>query len=315
MAPPLLHIGFHKTGTTWLQDHVFGDADKGYAMLWSRDGTEIARFVLPHPCRFDPATTRADFERAARGLAAGMVPVISGEGLSGKPVAGRFDGVWTARRLAATFPEAKVIIGIREQKAMLRSFWSQYVRQDGEWPLASFIGRGDEPAGFQPVFRLDHLEYDLMVGEYVRLLGRENVLVLPMEWLRRDPAGYENAVHAFAGTGAVAGAAGERVNIGHGAMTLAIARRLNRIWKRPPVWTGGDGAIPLGYRIKRRLLGLMDRFLPRAVQARQDRIYKARIAARVAAVYGPSNRRLAALTGLDLAGFGYDMGDGPAGQS
>jgi len=49
------------------------------------------------------------------------VPVLSAERLSGNPDSGGYDSVHVAEYLAATFPEARVLIVIREQADMLVS--------------------------------------------------------------------------------------------------------------------------------------------------------------------------------------------------
>ena len=49
------------------------------------------------------------------------VPVISHERLSGYPHSGGHDSKEIAHRLAAVFPNAKVVIVIREQKSMILS--------------------------------------------------------------------------------------------------------------------------------------------------------------------------------------------------
>lgn len=188
---------------------------------------------------------------------------------------------------------------------MLRSFYSQYVRQDGEWPIDVFIGRGDEPAGFQPIFRLDHLEYHLLVGYYAELFGSDNVLVLPIEMLKEDPVAYENAIHAFAGRPAITTGGHDAANVGHGAMTLAIARPLNRLWKRSPIWAGQDLRPGLSRRLKRHFLVVLDKMLPRALHTHRDKKLKDYIASRVDGYYGESNRLICEHHQLDLGRFGY----------
>ena len=68
----------------------------------------------------------------------------------------------------------------------LTILYGQYIRQDGEWPIQTFLGNGREPPGFVPICRLDHLEYDLLASHYARLFGDSQVLVLPYEVLPKE---------------------------------------------------------------------------------------------------------------------------------
>jgi hypothetical protein len=304
----LLHIGFHKTGTTFLQDHVFGRPDRGFASPWSVVGGEaIQHFVLCHPARFDAGAVADEFLAAASGVAPDGVPVISHEDLCGYPVNHRYYGHEVARRLHEAFPDARVLVGIREQRSMIRSLWGQYIKQDGEWPIDQFLGSGNEPPGFVPICRLDHFEYDLLIGRYIDLFGRDNVKVLPYELLRQDSVAYEQTLHDWCETGLQAREAHPASNVGMGALTLALRRRMNRFAKTPPLWGGDYDSLPLAYRAKQRACRLLERFIPKHWHEGQDEKYRAFIDARVGDGFRRSNRVLSELAGVDLGSLGYDV--------
>ena len=304
----LLHIGHHKTGTTFLQEHVF-TRDKGFCFPWTvYTGEAIEHFVLSHPRRFEPEPVRAAFDSAidAHG-GRGLVPVISHEDLNGHPLHARYYGFQVAERLHGTFPDARVLIAVREQKSMIRSLFGQYIVQDGIWPIADFIGTGDERPGFRPICRLDHLEYDLLVDHYRRLFGPDRVLVLPFELLKRDALEFEQRIHDFAGTPKPAEAYHPPENVGLGAMTLAVNQWLNR-FTRKPLLPGLDYfSLPRSYRAKQRICRVLQRIIPERWHHARDQAIKAYIVNRVGSYYQQSNRRLAEMTGLDLRSFGYDV--------
>lgn len=303
----LLHIGFQKTGTTYLQAHVFTPA-KGFCYPWTVNGAQaIEHFVLTHPRRFRPDEVRAAFDEAVRQAGGeGRVPVISHEDLSGYPVFGRYYGYEVGDRLLAAFPEGRVLIGVREQKAMIRSMYGQYVRQDGEWPLPEFLGPRYERPGFRPICRMDHFEYDLMVEFYRERFGPDRVLVLPLELLKRDPVGYEQRVHDFAGSAARAEAGRAPENVGHGAITAGFNRWLNRFAKRPPVWHPDERPASLAHRAKMKACKVLDSTIPKQWHRARETKLRAQVAERVGDYYRESNRRLASLIGVDLAALGYD---------
>src|SRR5215218_14466 len=110
---PLLHIGYHKTGTTFLQRRVF--PEPGFSLVAGAKALRPA-FVVGDPFGFDPMLVRETFRPAIEKVRErDLVPVLSAERLSGNPHSGGYDSKQIAERLAATFPEARVLIVIREQ--------------------------------------------------------------------------------------------------------------------------------------------------------------------------------------------------------
>src|SRR5437667_12441685 len=99
VPPVLIHPGFHKTGTTFLQDDVFTDR-RLFRVLWSHG--EIDRFVVkPHDLDFDASTALHDLDARRRAASRGIVDVVSSEILCGQPFTGSRDSVTQARRLKA----------------------------------------------------------------------------------------------------------------------------------------------------------------------------------------------------------------------
>ncbi len=148
----LIHVGLHKTGTTWLQDRVFVNNKLGFDSPWGPMASPaVAEFMLVDPLSFDAKATLArlgpdvDASRAK-----GYIPVLSHEGLSSRPVRGTYYAPTVAGRLHEVFPNARIVIGIREQKGMILSLYRQFVRNGGVYSLKQFIGTGNEPAAGRP---------------------------------------------------------------------------------------------------------------------------------------------------------------------
>lgn len=306
----LLHIGYHKTGTTFIQTHVF-TRENGFLVPWTVfTGEPIEHFVLTHPLRFDAKAVRRAFDRAIE--TAGdhaLIPAISHEDLSGHPLWSRYYGFDVAERLHATFPEAKVLIAVREQKSMLRSLFGQYIVQDGLSPLSEFIGTGNELPGFRPICRLDHLEYDMLVGRYRELFGDEQVLVLPFELLRKDAIAFEQSIYDFAGSPMRARGSHPPENVGLGAMTLAVNQWLNQFARKPKLPGPDYWSWPWSYRTKLRVCRVLQKVIPARWHHARDQAIRRYIADRVGDYFKDSNHRLAAMTGLDLRSLGYDVAE------
>ena len=108
---PLLHIGYHKTGSTFLQRRVF--PEPGFSLV-ARAKALRPTFVEGDPFGFDARVAREAFRLGIeRAQQEGLVPVLSAERLSGNPHSGGYDSKQIAERLAATFPEARVLAILR----------------------------------------------------------------------------------------------------------------------------------------------------------------------------------------------------------
>lgn len=305
-APVLLHVGYHKTGTTFLQTGLFRDPANGFTAPWT-SGEIRQALVAPTDFEFDPACASEAFaagrERAA---AEGKVAVVSDERLSGSPHAGGYDTATIARRLAATFPGAPVLVGIREQRQAVLSLWKQYVRDGGGASLRSYL-HPRNPYEL-PQFRFSHLEYHHAVGLYRELFGLDRVLVLPFEVLASDPAGSHDRIAAFAGLPPPASPPGGEPYAALGALTLSLKRLFNRVFVR----TSLSPSAPLYVKDHEHRFERLDRWLPRAPSRVLERRLRAFVATVVGERYARSNGATAALAGLDLASLGYPVegGDG-----
>jgi hypothetical protein len=303
--PILIHIGYHKTATSWLQKCIFSREDMGFLSPWTvTTGEAIQHFVIANEFRFDATRARHAFQGGMdNAIERSLMPVLSHQDLCGYAMYGRYYGRVVAERLYQSFPGARILIGIREQKSMLLSQYRQYLRQDGVHSLDAFIGTGDERAGFAPIFRLDHLEYDLLVEHYQRLFGRANVLVMPIELLYENPNQYVEQILDFCGSPQNCDLSYPSENVGWGGLALTLRRRLNRICPADPL-----GRKP--HFLNRALYKsceIANRLIPQKLHKAVDRRWKQAIERRVGHDYRLSNQRLEKLTGTNLTRFGYEL--------
>src|SRR5215204_551922 len=189
---PLLHIGYHKTGTTWLQRHVFGDYGTGFSQLGGAQ-----RLIAVDPFDFRPKRIRKQMERKmGQAQAQGLVPVLSSERLSGEPHFGGYDSELIADRLATVFPNAKVLVIVREQTSMFLSIYKEYIRRGGAASLRQYLATPRD-GYWLPQFRFEFLEYHRLITRYQDLFGAESVMVLPYELLRRQPTTFLGQIGEF----------------------------------------------------------------------------------------------------------------------
>jgi hypothetical protein len=193
---PLVHIGYMKTGSTWLQRRVFEDRGAGFLPLLQRRRV-IDDLVRPSPLYFvaRPLREAIDIKRQDAEML-GAVPFLSHERLSGAPVSGGFDAYQIAVRLHSLVPDARVLIVVREQISHLLSIYNEYINQGGACSLERFLQR-HERFRFPP-FDWNYFCFSILIQEYKRRFGSESVLVLPYEFLREDPGEFAHRIVSFA---------------------------------------------------------------------------------------------------------------------
>lgn len=311
MTRPIIHIGYQKTGSTFLQTHFFSRSDRGFngpAQALSPAGGAIEQFVLAHPKYFDPAKSREYFEKYwCMEDSEDLIPVISHEDLSGDGIRSRYHEFIVANRIKKAFPDARILICVREQKSRIYSLYGQYVYLDGEWPINHFLGTGSEQQGFCPSCRLDHFEYHLLIEHYIDLFGADSVLVLPYEILRQNPATFIGLIYDYVENTFDAEYDDIAENVGIGAATVELRRRLNRFFKRQPLWDGNYENTPLFWRAKNRLCRYSARFAPESLNRRYENKLRDFIAERVSSYFNESNKITQRYIDFDLASLGYDI--------
>jgi hypothetical protein len=309
---PLIHVGYPKTASSWLQAHLFsrsGSAGLAAVATAARINREI---VAPNALDFDPTSTRLRFEtRLRRVEEGGAFPVVSAERLSGAPHAGGYDSRDLAERLKAVFPQGRVLIAIREQRRMICSLYRQYVRAGGTLPLRSYLDPPQKGRHSMPSFHLDHLKYDRLIRLYLSLFGEDRVLVLPFELFCEQPHEFVSRILRFAspGDGAEQEAArlpyDRRENAAFTWTYVSLRRRLNRHLVRHRL--NPTARFPIGDRKEHldRVFERVDRVVPALLHRRIHHRMTALVEQTAADHFHESNRHTVRLTGLDLARHGY----------
>lgn len=198
--PFLVHIGYHKTATTWLQNSVFLP-EHGYFPALSHEDI-FTQFIDPHGLDFDAESVRNFVDQSvATSPDNCAVNIASLEALSGLPYNGGRESDDYARRLHAVAPEAKILITIREQFSIMASVYMQHIRRGGTMSLKTFFD--ETPFVGYTKFTAQNYHYDRLVGLYQNLFGAENVLVMPQEMLRVSQQDTVRFLARFAGNTAL----------------------------------------------------------------------------------------------------------------
>jgi|26BtaG_2_1085354.scaffolds.fasta_scaffold00002_252 hypothetical protein len=193
MKNVLIHIGYHKTGTTWLQKNTFSknstifqsispmEGDRSFAkdFIWDENGYLLNPFDL----------NEEDIRRHLKKLVdqrndSNKIYVVSDERLSGSPHSSGFNSSVILKRIKKIFPNGKILIVIREQNSWLLSNYYQYLTAGGTHSLKKYLNINYD--GKRPGFSPNHVLYHHLIRGYQDEFGKENVLVLPYELFRSD---------------------------------------------------------------------------------------------------------------------------------
>ena len=301
---PLLHIGYHKTGSSWLQKCVFENAKAGFSRV---RGLKKLSLVEANPFDFEARKVSKKIEpRIREAQARNLVPVLSRERLSGNPHSGGYDSKIIADRLAAVFPTARVLVVIREQISMLVSVYKQYIQIGGAATFQQYVTRPSVPPRI-PLFRFDFFEYHRLISYYQDLFGATNVLVLPYELLRTQPEKFLEQIGEFLDVPAIH-SDGRWQNVSASALTLSLKRHANRYVVLDSVNPAPPFAVPGSNEILLRTCRRVDTKIPVALRDRYERRWREYAEREVGTRYAESNALTEKLTNLDLRAFGYACG-------
>ncbi len=318
-ARVLVHIGLHKTGTTWLQQHFFSceaygfwspleagasakERVKAVGRMFLRDGR--GRLIADEV--FD--ATRLRERLSAYRVPDGLCAVTSAQRLSGHPLSNGFDRAAICRRIKDVFPNARILMVIREQRAMILSSYMQYLHRGGRHSLRFCV---NPPWDHRlPVPDLQFWKYDRLIAMYQQAFGPENVLVLPYEMLRDRPQQYIAHICLYCGLAP--------------PPDLPFARRSNA---RSQYFTDyhlrwmsfllsstfASHYNPAPFRrklasiIARRIKQALATVVPEVLNQRTKDRLDCTIERMTRDVFVESNRRVEALMGIALADYGYDV--------
>jgi len=309
MQRPLVHIGFPKALSSWLQKHLF-IPEQGFINVLDSLHTQIG-VIDPTPFRFDEALCIGFIEKllATHRDHCGLVPVCSAEALIGNPYCGGYNAKQNADRLKQLFPDARILLIVREQRQLMRSLYKTMV----VWGMPHSIKRLLSPkdTSMAPQFNLDFLRFDLATDYYQQLFGPDNVLVLPYEAFAADPQLFTKTILRHVGCEMTAAFAKlpwqKRINSNQPLFNLYLQRCLNLLVSTPFNYAG---ILPSTEKaVQNRIRRSKKNPFPVFTHQWFEDDFRQKVASAFAGQFSGSNYRLQQLTGLDLAQYGYETRD------
>jgi hypothetical protein len=291
---PIVHIGYHKTATTWFQRSVYPHAT---SHRWIPRARVQAAFLDPTGMAFNPDKARSLLMEGDDGRPL----LLCEENLSGYIHNGGLHGFLppaVAERIREVLPDANIVIFVRSHVSMIAACYAQYVRGGGthgvhRYLFPSLYLRGAYAQPFKvPRFSFDHFEYDRLVARYDALFGPENVHVYPFEDLRDQQAmlaRLEADLHLRLDRDRIGF---DRPNASWSPSLLPAARFLNHFTARTVADKDHVVHLPGFYVVRAGLLGALSRIIGRG---RARPLLGATLERWIEARFAASNARLRAL--------------------
>ena len=219
------HVGFPKTGTTFLQKEIFPKMKKlNYRDVHNTPDRDFKKCleILIDPKKDYKFNPKKFEKRFSKFVSQKKPSLYSYEDLVGdvflqdKMLAFRI-----LDRIHSTYPEARIIVGLRDPQESIISLYSQYVREGGVKDFSGFITE---------VIDVEWYEHESYIRHAKKLFGDENVYVSEFKVLKKDAGAFVSGVADFLGAQPPEFER-KRVNIAYGKRQVDVARMLNNLFR------------------------------------------------------------------------------------
>lgn len=310
MPRAIVHIGFHKTATSWFQSRVYPHVTSH--RLIDRDLVR-SLFVSGDAFHFDPNAARATLGVDADPLP----PLICEEELSGVlhiGAASTYIAKEVAKRLHATLPDAQIVVFVRAQVDAAASWYMQYLKEGGTASPRRYFFPDEYvfPGRFmhfkQARFDFFQLDYSGLIQTYDELFGPDNVHVFAYEDLVRDNAVLLTQMrHRLGFTLDGAAVSSGAVNRSFRRGIVPVARLLNLFSARQVANKRTLLHVPYANAATRFVLAKLNAVPLFGPAATARSLIDEPTAAWMAQHFAHSNRWLAQRMGRDLRSLGYSV--------
>ena len=212
------HIGFHKTGTTYLQNNVFPNIT-GVSYVPRFAGLDLLNGLINHENYKKEQTLKLLMPYVKED-----VVVISFEGLVGQPFYSNTELSLRIAQRISLFENPHVIVTIRRQENIIDSLYRQFIQQGGKEYFVDFIDEENQ------IFDFDYCDYNRLISAYEKFIGTENISIFTQEELKQNPNETISRLLNVLGKSKsqLEKASGGHGNISMSNMSINLMRFLNR---------------------------------------------------------------------------------------
>jgi hypothetical protein len=326
MAPhdsPLIHIGFYKAASSWLQKFLFVP-EFGYQPVVDQF-TLHSKLVTPVASEFDLPAVKTVVAQGLAAIAGGdATPVISSEALAGDLLRAGYNRWQNADRLKQVFGRARILLVVREQQQLIRSMYKTMVFFGMPYSVTRLCR--DAMAGAAPgmqkpeasspgtrAFDIEFIRFHSIARYYASLYGDDAVLVLPYELFRQQPLDFLNRIYGHCGRSEMETSRLQQlplaqvVNPGASLSFIHLQRFINRFtFTRYRDYAGAFGNNDFD-QILKRIAWHRRNARKTVLDARLERRFSAQVRGQLQGGFAASNRQLQAFCPVDLRSFAYEM--------
>jgi hypothetical protein len=195
-----IHIGIHKTGSTWLQ--LNGLLNHPYVNFLNKPNSQVEKllvneFIEINDFDYDILRFKEKFIKRLfmdNLLYIDKPKIISEENLSGNIYNG-LNAKLLADRIFNTFGSVKIIIVLRNQLSFILSAYNNFLRHGGSLRLKNFLNDLNTPI----LLKNEKLYYHKIVSYYQRIFEKKNVKVLLYEQFEENQYEFMKEFSLFVG--------------------------------------------------------------------------------------------------------------------
>ena len=215
-----------------------------------------------------------------------------------------------AERIYDSFPDAEIVIFIRNQPDIIASVYKQYVSMGGTHLPHRYLHHPGVKPHRQPVFNFDHFKYWNLINYYLELFGREQIHVFPYEKFVKDKdcflQQFQKELNLEVDLSRVN--ISKHENPSYSPQLLPLARFLNKFTVRDVHHKMTWVHIPGAYQITRKVLSLLNSYwVQRESKDGRTTILDREDLALISNYYRSSNERLNKELHLDLDEQNYPL--------
>lgn len=192
MKKIICHIGFPKTGTTFLQKSIFTKFDG----ITYKDDLQIKSIfydiIEKDETIYDLLSIKEELHSVLDESPNNLL--LSYEPLTGHHYKTNFPNRTQIARRLKEIGINKIIITIRNQFDVLESTYKQYVKSGGVLKYSEYFNFTSKKNGY---FNIEYFNYFKIIQLYSSLFGTENVLVLQQENLNCENKSFFNCLFDF----------------------------------------------------------------------------------------------------------------------
>lgn len=183
----LIHVGYPKAANSYIKRKYFSKFSKFVVIprkkylkeiLKKNGNVELIRQLLP---------------KCVNNENDGSPIIISNEIFAGKDFWSIDGATDTADNLYKAFPDAKILILLREQRSYIESAYKYAINNGG------YLLEIDKFSSLNKEQIIKKLQYSEFIKLYVNLFGKDNVCVLPYEMLKNNENEFRHKLTGFTG--------------------------------------------------------------------------------------------------------------------